>query len=433
MCTSIIISGKKTFDGRPLLLKHRDQRVENNRIEFVKGAKYDFLSLVNSNYTKGELSWCGVNNKGFSIISTASYNLGIRSTKGQSSPKIIYKALSYCKDTNDFELLLSKQIDSIIPTNFGIIDAFGGAAYYEVSSFSWKKLDVNDIKIAPNGYLVSTNFSRSGNEELRPGLNRFLTTEKIIAESIDNKVISPRWILNKISRTYKCIPLKIDLKYDTTNDILIDQDFISNYISVASVVFQGVKPNENPLHSVMWSVLGYPPLGVIVPLFLNQEIPFFMRKRENNTNCKICDLAVALKQEIFKIDPNNKNIITVDFDRIYSPHNDGFLQKIIPLENELLDQFEALTQKWRNFEVDNKAFEDFYKKYYQDIEVVYSEMSNSKIDYYENHIVKFDITDTTPPESIEHKKYGWGVKYFIFIKQILFSFDKFRLNRKLKP
>ena len=47
-CTSAIITGKLTPDGRPLLWKHRDTGEDNNRIEYFKGKKYNFTALVNS-------------------------------------------------------------------------------------------------------------------------------------------------------------------------------------------------------------------------------------------------------------------------------------------------------------------------------------------------------------------------------------------------
>ena len=38
-CTSAIITGKATPDGRPLMWKHRDTGQENNKIEYVTGEK----------------------------------------------------------------------------------------------------------------------------------------------------------------------------------------------------------------------------------------------------------------------------------------------------------------------------------------------------------------------------------------------------------
>ena len=73
-CTSAIISGKATPDGRPLMWKHRDTGEDNNRVDYIKGPKYNFIALINSPDMLPE-AWCGTNEVGFSIMNTASYNL----------------------------------------------------------------------------------------------------------------------------------------------------------------------------------------------------------------------------------------------------------------------------------------------------------------------------------------------------------------------
>ena len=73
-CTSAIITGKLTPDGRPLLWKHRDTGEDNNRIEYFKGKKYNLTAHVDSP-DKGGVIWIGTNSAGFSIMNTASYNL----------------------------------------------------------------------------------------------------------------------------------------------------------------------------------------------------------------------------------------------------------------------------------------------------------------------------------------------------------------------
>ena len=52
-CTSAIITGKATPDGRPLLWKHRDTGTLDNRIEYFdkskdNSIKYAFIALVDS-------------------------------------------------------------------------------------------------------------------------------------------------------------------------------------------------------------------------------------------------------------------------------------------------------------------------------------------------------------------------------------------------
>ena len=44
-CSSVVISGKVTPDGRPLLWKHRDSDYLQNSVKFFKGEKYTPSSL----------------------------------------------------------------------------------------------------------------------------------------------------------------------------------------------------------------------------------------------------------------------------------------------------------------------------------------------------------------------------------------------------
>ena len=137
-CTSAIFTGKSTPDGRPLLWKHRDTGELNNRMEYFpagNGRKFGFLGLVNSNVQDGEV-WTGTNEAGFSIMNTASYNLQSESADFEDQEGVLmYQALGSCKTLKDFEKLLDKMKKPRgIEANFGVIDAEGGAAYYEVNN-----------------------------------------------------------------------------------------------------------------------------------------------------------------------------------------------------------------------------------------------------------------------------------------------------------
>ncbi len=65
-CTSAVVSGKVTPDGRPLLWKHRDTDFLRNHVAYVKGEKYDFIADVNSsNFPELKEAWIGTNTAGF--------------------------------------------------------------------------------------------------------------------------------------------------------------------------------------------------------------------------------------------------------------------------------------------------------------------------------------------------------------------------------
>jgi len=274
-CTSVIVSGGVRADGRPVMLKHRDTGELNNRMEWFQGQEYSFIGLVNSPSQGGEV-WSGVNSAGFCIMNTATYDLKDDDVPASEMDKegiVMYKALGICRCLQDFENML----DSLpkpwgVEANFGIIDALGGAAYYELNNHSWKKYIVAD---QPGGYMVVTNFTRSGRKEDRKGVDRFEKTSAIMA-SADVAAIDHRFLFNEISRTGK--PIMRD-------------------ITSASVVFEGVSPGKDPSKAVMWTLLGSPTNTVYVPLkvFGSDHIPYYMKKSLGGDNAAICDVALALK------------------------------------------------------------------------------------------------------------------------------------------
>ena len=110
-CTSVIISGRITEDGRPIMWKNRDSGDPGqNMMMFIKGKKYDFVGIVNADITKPKAVWGGVNSQGLCIMNTLSYNVDIRPAEDKASSGnglIQFEALSNCRDMAEFEALLA--------------------------------------------------------------------------------------------------------------------------------------------------------------------------------------------------------------------------------------------------------------------------------------------------------------------------------------
>ncbi len=79
-CTTVIISGRYTPDGRPLLWKHRDSDDEKTKLMYFHEGRFDFIALVDVSDTLGENVWIGTNSAGFAIMNSASYNLNLPDT-----------------------------------------------------------------------------------------------------------------------------------------------------------------------------------------------------------------------------------------------------------------------------------------------------------------------------------------------------------------
>ena len=64
----------------------------------------------------------------------------------------------------------------------------------------------------------------------------------------------------------------------------------------------------------MWTILGYPPVGIAVPLQVanGANQPEGVMKQEGSDNCRLCDEALARRAEIFPLKRGNgKNYFNV--------------------------------------------------------------------------------------------------------------------------
>ena len=371
-CTSAIFTGKCTPDGRPLMWKHRDTGEPNNRVQYFKGEKYTFYALINSPDFFNNEAWTGTNEVGFSIMNTASYNLKDDDVPSKMMDKegvVMYKALATCRTLKDFEKMLDKYPRPMgVEANFGVIDAEGGAAYYEVNNNSWTKIDVNDPKIAPQGYLVYTNHSNTGRLNEGMGYVRYTNADKIVKEQIArNGDITVQWIMQNLSRTFYHSVLGIDLNkdkelVDKCNGWFMDQDFIPRKSSTCSIVVEGVKKGETPKNTIMWTILGYPPVGIAVPLMVanGTDVPAYMTA-EGTGNAKMCDWVIEKKKEIFPITRGNGN----KYLNYYAIEK--YMTPAVEVENKVFEQAYPIINKIR----EGKATAANLKPVYEIVEKVF--------------------------------------------------------------
>ncbi len=342
-CTSAIITGKLTPDGRPLMLKNRDTGHLDNRLDYYKGEKYPFLGLINSD---GEVNsvWGGTNSVGFSIMNTASYNLQ-KDKDGDMEGNVMYRALGLCKNIDDFEKFLNDLPRPMgVHANFGVIDAEGGAAYYEVNNLKWTKVDVNDPKIAPLGYLVYTNFSYTGEFNKGKGYVRYYSASKVMLEKAYSGNFTPEWLFDNIARSFYHSFLDIDLRESIGkregNGWFVDQDFIPRRSTSCTMVFQGINEGDEIGKSVMWLSMGYPPLAVAIPYFVKygENLPSFITKTPSSDHSELCDIVLSLKQKVFPF-LGGDNATYFNFGLLYNSNNDGYAQRLRRVEQNVFSIF----------------------------------------------------------------------------------------------
>ncbi|MBO5250666.1 MAG: hypothetical protein J6B31_01510 [Bacteroidaceae bacterium] len=372
-CSSAVISGKVTPDGRPLLWKNRETGHLRNHMAYIKGEKYDFVANVNSDsYPAEKEAWIGSNTAGFALMNTQSYNL-VREDiadddRGPANGRVIYRALEVCATVADFcHFLDTIQKPSGIEANFGVIDAQGGAAMFEVDEHSYKMFDANDPNVAPHGYVARTNFSNGGELNEGYGYVRYLEVERVLSKACAMGGITPQLIFSDLARSFRNNILDVDLRsgdfnYPKTSGWFVDQDFIPRYNTSCSVVVQGVKKGENPELSIVWTVLGYPPTSVAVPLWVKDNLPTMVRYNENLKASPLSAVSLKLADEkVFHYKQGGGTNRYLHWENLYNLQGTGIMQRLIKVEEELYRQVLPFQDKsYRDGKVNQKDLEALY-------------------------------------------------------------------------
>lgn len=294
-CTSMIVSAGSSATGRPLLWKHRDTGADNNFLARVEGEKGEigYIGLFNSGDSLLKEAWMGMNDAGFAIMNTASYNLAPDTTDFKDREGIIMAgALKRCRTVDEFESYLASLPKPMgVQANFGVIDAHGGGAYFETDDFKWIRFDVSDSK---DGVLIRTNYSFSGEEGTGSGYIRYMAADTLSSRARKAHAVSPELLTDTLSRSFYHGLLARDCYYD---NYVVNQDFIPRDISTASIVIEGVNPGDNAEKIEMWAILGYPPCGQTRLVTLH-DIPEGYQPSGKEARSASCDEAMKLKDSL---------------------------------------------------------------------------------------------------------------------------------------
>lgn len=350
MCTAVIVSGNRAESGNPMLLKHRDMPYNiygqrENSVVYCGCRRYGekgILAVVDKGQSNGRVL-CGMNADGFSIINTATYNKGIRNFNTQSVPsRLMYDALSTCRDKNDFDALLTSFHSRLMPANYGVTDRQGNAFYYEVSERDWKSIDVTKDE---SGCWTFTNYSISGDSDNKPGLERHKVAASIV-DSYKDRKISVEMLMDGISRSFRNDLLNIDLMKTGSpfGEYFMDGYFIPLRSTTFSAVFEG---------NVIWISLGYPPLSVTIPVQLGRTIPDIPVQMFSEAKRKIFDINTGEGNRYF------------NFSMMYDGSRNGFMERIKNLEREMRRDFQPDSQ--------DSTLKEFYKTYIDKIVALYTE------------------------------------------------------------
>ena len=386
-CTSAVISGKITSDGRPLLWKNRDTDFPQNSVKYFSGGRYPFIAIVNSIEDNPTDVWIGTNSTGFSLMNTQSYNLvDVKDSeeRGEANGRVMRRALEVCATVQDFcHFLDTIAKPSLIEANFGVIDAKGGAAMFEVDYYKYVMYDANNPKDAPCGYIARTNFSFSGKVNEGAGYVRFMQEDKLLLPASATGQITPQWIFNELSRSFANPMMGIDLKTGDfnrpkTNGWFVDQDCIARSSTASSVVVQGVKAGENPELTTMWTILGYPPTGVAMPVWLkgaDKALPKLMARDDVKKVSPLGNWSVILAGNVFSYTQGMGSNRYMNWEKLYNAEKNGYMQLLAPVEKEVFKRTQPLLKEWyKKGNIDMKAMQTLYSELDSFIEAQYTDL-----------------------------------------------------------
>lgn len=341
-CTSAIISASNNPSGRPVLWKHRDTSNTDNKVEYVpaKDENYGYVALFNASDKNLEEAWIGMNEVGFAVMNTHSYNIKNDNISLKMMDKegiLMSKALQTCKSVEDFQLLLDNYPKPMgVEANFGVIDAFGNGAFFETNNYSYVRFDLAD---EPDGVIIRTNYSHSVSRKKDCGAVREAAAKILLRPYIERHSVTPELLTEVVSRTFFDSSSGMSFN-DSGAECVLDKNFIPRFNSTATVAIEGcipLAPDSAIIQDfivdqyIMWTGLGYPPVAEIRAVRCREDgVDEGLRGILPDGHSPLADEAKRKRDLIFL---NNKKGENRQFDlsKLYNVDGTGFAQQIVTI------------------------------------------------------------------------------------------------------
>ncbi len=339
-CTSAIVAASANPSGRPLLWKHRDTSAVDNKVEYVApaGRSFGYVALFNASDKDLREAWMGMNDAGFAVMNTASYNIKddrVPAKKMDKEGILMTKALQTCRTVDDFARLLDSYPRPMgVEANFGVIDACGNGAFFETNNHSYVRFDLSE---RPDGVLVRTNYSHSGRSNEGYGFIREANANCLLRPYVEERSVSPEVLTEVVSRTFYHDLKKKDYTLGEEQWV-IDQDFIPRYKSTATIAIEGCRPVEhldsvNPWfvaeEYIMWTGIGYPPVAEIRAVRCAEDgVPEDLTGSLPGGHSVLADKAKKMRDEVFPIKGGNGDKY-IDMTKLYNAEGTGYAQQAI--------------------------------------------------------------------------------------------------------
>jgi hypothetical protein len=350
-CTLAVVSGKATPDGRPLLWKNRDTTSFKNKMLAFAGEKYKCVALVDAENREGREIWAGLNSAGLALMNSQADDLADPKLDGADNGRFMKLALGRCATVAEFEdFLKSTRGTYDLAANFGVIDAAGGACFFETGRSSYQMFDANDPRVAPFGFIVRTNYAFTSPDALQGGgFIRFERASRLFETARAENRLSVKFILQEAARDLvneklHSFPLSVALPADPAVPLYIHtNDTINRNSSVAVAVFQGAPSPAKSYLATMWAALGQAVTAVAVPLWPDAEaVPAACA---GPATAPLNDVSRALVAYLYP-DVRGHMPQYLNLTRLRTYGGEGILPKLLRVENAVLDRTERKLRDW---------------------------------------------------------------------------------------
>jgi len=347
-CTTALISGRVTPDGRPLLWKNRDVHGPDQEFVYDDSGIYAFTGMTYAGVT--DQNWGGVNEVGFAIGNANAWNLPDREPGADDDGIIIKLALQTCATVDDFEQIMDSTNGPgrTRPAIYEVMDASGGLSVFEAADYYYDRIDVSDSVQVPAGYSVRSNFSYNGTSN-HVGQNRHDRAIDLMEAAIDSGGITERYIIRNVARdllTPEVDPYPLPWMGNQggmeTGWVEI-HDAICRDITTSAFVVQGVHPGENPLLSTFWVMAGEPSHCIAVPLWVHSgNVP---EELDGDSTSAICDRVLEIRNTTYDTSSSADDIL--DLWSFVDPRGGGLFEWLHPSEDCIFTIADDSMASWR--------------------------------------------------------------------------------------
>ncbi|MDO4671853.1 MAG: hypothetical protein Q4A76_02955, partial [Porphyromonadaceae bacterium] len=311
------------------------------------GPNGSFIGLVNSSDPEGNQIWGGHNSKGFAIINSASFNVNMddESEVHDLEGYVMKRALEVCSNLKDFEHMLDTlQRPMGLAAHMGVIDAQGGAAFYEVNNYTWTKFDANNTDEAPRGYILRTNYSQTGKKDIGYGYIRIQAASRLFDQIPIGKLTTEDMVC-RLSRSMYHGLTETDYRQKAIQNnalhFINSDDLICRFGTSSMILIEGVTKGMDSELTTSWIQVGLPFTSAAIPVWTWQEVPDILKGSEKDNLSPIGLMASQLKDLVYPLKTAERERY-LRIDLLITPDNNGICQRLEQIEIPMISKIEEI-------------------------------------------------------------------------------------------